>query len=515
MLRSYFIVKMDSPKREFYTSSDLETILTVAEEWSGPAPFQKLKESLSAQSFQLNPFLYSESNPPSKIAASMEKGDYTEIRKMKAIRDRLAFIACGINRENLLFDGGVLLSYGKAHLDDLTEIGGELAFRSTTHHRDEQMFERVESEVYWKGQLFWKGEGRTVMLIDARGIPAFIQSPRNNLGRVIWGKEMLGEGWGPMLISCGGQPAYALSNQVFLGKERIGESYDEVWNLTDFNGVLGFVAKRGNHQFAVMDGKKVSHREPYQVQNLWNIGGKPTVLARKGNFYWMIQGEERKGEVYEGGNCKEEGRLILESPINAEQVLDCNGKLAFTVTRFNQKQIYEPKRVIFDGEEVGEYRHVSDLISHCGKLAFIGEGTNKNSKVVVDGKAKWEFPDVWHLTSVGDSLAFVVGGKEQHSPRYVAVDGKQTGEKHGRFFHLTNVGGKLAYSYSDGKGDQNRAGVIYNLNELKFLTVYSPQIVPIAIQWGRESLPVRGQSALEQSLSKIKLTNAKKLVQNS
>ncbi len=507
-----------SSLRQFYTSSDLETILAVAEEWSGPALFQKLKESLSAQSFQLNPFLYSERNPPSKTTASMEKGDYTEIEKIKVIGKKLVFVAHRRDREALLFDGEALLNYGKVNLNQLTEIAGDLAFSSTLSHRDEQMHERVESKIYWKEQLFWEGEGYVLELVDVGGTPAFIQSPRNNFGRVVWGREMLAEGWSPSwLINCRGQPAYAFGGQVFLGKEIIGDDYEEAWNLTNFNGTLGFVARKGNHQFMVMDGKKVSHKEPCQVQNLWNIGGKPTILARKGNLYWMMQGEERKGDIYEGGNYKEEGRLVLESPINEEKVLDCEGKLAFVVTKFCPKSdsgVIDLIRVVFDGEVVGEeYSYVKDLISHGGKLAFVGEVDNKDSKVIVDGKTTWEFPYVHDLISVGDNLAFVVGSKEQGHPRYVAVEGKQIGEKHGCFSHLTDVEGKLAYGYSDRRGDQNQAGVIYDQKELSFLTVYSQQIVPIVAQWGRENLPAKGQSALEKALSKIKLAAAEKLAQ--
>jgi hypothetical protein len=118
--------------REFYTSSDLESILVVAEKWSGSLPLQKLKESLSAQSFQLNSSLYGESNLSSETAILMREVNYTDLREMKAIGKNLTFIARNKEGQSHLFDGETLINYGEVYLNGLTDIGGELAFKSST-----------------------------------------------------------------------------------------------------------------------------------------------------------------------------------------------------------------------------------------------------------------------------------------------------------------------------------------------------------------------------------------------
>ncbi|MBI4980523.1 hypothetical protein HZC30_03135 [Candidatus Woesearchaeota archaeon] len=501
-----------SPSRKFYTSSDLESILAVAEKWSGPAPLQKLKEGLSAQSFQLNSFLHGESKLPPETARMMKDGNYTDLREMKAIGKKLTFVTRHIIQnnafENMLFDGEALINYGKVLPEDLTEIGGELAFISSTYH--DSLHER-EFVVYWKGEPFWRGKGLVRGLTEVGGIPAFAQN-YSSPNRVIHGREVLNEGiYVVELINCRGQPAYATENQVFLGKEEVGEGYDEVWDLTDFNGILGFAAKKGNHQYVVMGGKKLSHKESYQVEHLWNMGGKPTILARKGNLYWMMQGEERKGGVYEGYNHREEGRLIIDSPINHEKVLDCGGKLAFPVTKFGKGIGDEETTVIFDGEEVDKYKgDVREFIQHCGELAYV-MWNGKIATMIVGGEQKWKYPFIRNPTSIGEKLAFVAcKGKGQDS--FMVLEGEQIGEKHGGICSPIDVAGKLAYGYFDrSSSDGTSYGVVYDQRELSFLTVYRPQMKEVILQWGREYLPIGGQKALEHSLSKIKLTNAKEL----
>jgi hypothetical protein len=334
---------------------------------------------------------------------------------------------------------------------------------------------------------------------------------------VIYDGKALTEIYGNVgrLINIKGELAYAYNGQVFLGREKVGESYDAVWDLTDFNGIFGFVAKKGNHQYVIMGGKKVSHKEPYQVENLWNIGGKPVIMARRGNLYWMIHGDEQKGGVYEGESHREDGRLILNGPINNEKVLDCGGKLAFIVEKLGKEIGDAETSVIFDGEEIGKYKsHITDFIQHRGKPAFI-VGSGGSETVIVGEEQKWKFPGIYHLTSIGNRLAFTVAeGREK--PRYVVLDGEQIGEKHDGMSLLTDVAGKLAYSYSDcSSSDGASYGVVYDQKELSFLTVYHPQMKEVIVRWGKEYLPTGGQSALEKSLSKIKLTNTKELAQFS
>ena len=219
---------------------------------------------------------------------------------------------------------------------------------------------------------------------------------------------------------------------------------------------VAFVARRGNRQIVVFDGKESGEYDGIVEGSLVfsQDGKRVAFVARRGNRQIVVFDGKESGE-YDG---------IVEGSL----VFSQDGKRVAFVARRGNRQI-----VVFDGKESGEYDGIVEgslVFSQDGKrVAFVARRGNRQI-VVFDGKESGEYDGI-----VEGSLVFSQDGKRvafvarRGNRQIVVFDGKESGEYDGI------VEGSLVFS-QDGK----RVAFVDSRGNKQFVVVDGKEIEPLA-----------------------------------
>lgn len=459
---------------DYYTNSDVEKILAVAKEWAGQEALGKLEWLISASKVHIN---VSGVEPEALI--------FNEVKNLMDINGTLAFLACSQNCD-FVFDGLKLNKYRSC--GDLVNIGGKLAYFARNGKGD---LGELPNSLIIDRKVIGEYSNMCYHLIDVGGKPAFISDGVN--GGVIYDGQVVGRSAFRIreLASIAGKLAYVNENCgpkntcVFFDGKQIGGGYDFAWDLTEFDGELGFVAKSGNQQFAVIGGKNLPRKEKYTIMGIKNIGGLPICLTRYKGKSFVLAGGHQIGKSYPA--AKSDDNLI-------ENITDVGGKVAFTVN------MYSPNitTVVLDGNEVisGE-GCARDLIDVSGKLAF-ALSKDEITSVYLDGKKLGSYTHAGSLTNINGKLAYIANNDKEGS--FVILDGQEISPKAFNYTCLTNVGGKLAYvkyeKWKEGK-------IVFMEKEFELPTLYELKVD----DWAEHNLPEKGIAAMLEVFSSIKPIN--------
>lgn len=292
--------------------------------------------------------------------------------------------------------------------------------------------------------------------------------------------------------------------------EEIGKGYDEIVTAGAVGDKLAFIAKKGDKNVMVYDGKE--YGEEYAVY--WETGGKPSVtehngkaafIIKKGDKFSVIYDEKTMGGEYErientvkyelynflfrigkpysifdrvqfiGGQtvflAKKGSRNVVvyggnELGLDYDSVveyLNVDGKLAFSTTKGGKMF------VIYDGTEIAkDYDTIRYFTTIGGEVAFIGQ-KGIEAHVVVGGKIIYALKDIPselkrlgivskykpgsnyelidELIDAGGSPAFIV---TKDGKKFVVLNNMIIGEKYDDVEELVNIAGKLAFIAKNG-----------------------------------------------------------------
>ncbi len=254
-----------------------------------------------------------------------------------------------------------------------------------------------------------------------------------------------------------------------------GKKYQDIKDIKEINGTLAYFAQNNSKWFLVYNG--VEGKSYHEVKNLVEINGKPAYFANNSSVYehpeWILvyDGNESQDKYYNvdsliGGGGKVafqvvsgypgrkyilyDGKEVGKEYEDAWNPVEVNGTLAYLASDGNKTFI------VYNGEEIGkQYGDISGLFEINGKLAYIiGYCWYEENFIVYDNQEIRNYRVVGDPFEVNGKLTFRICKKEGTSTIYTSsyvYGDKVIGNEYGAG-NLIGINGKLAFiARKDGK----------------------------------------------------------------
>lgn len=408
--------------------------------------------------------------------------EYNNVLFLSEVGGKLAYIASKGDKHVVVFNGVEGKEYDGIGLNqtgsksNFVTVGRKIAYVAN---------ERINNEwkefIVFNGKEFGKEEGNIFTFVNINGKLVYVAGTPDHWKVFVEGVPLKYEySSDSPIIAIGDKIVYVAEEPLAgdtsgYGKvhsfisfdgQKIGSEYDEVSSPTNVGGKLAYIAKTsyaakiggivetGKSSFVVFDGKAGKPYNKGNINEIFNIGGKPIYIVEAISY----------GKLYDclvsvnGEECYYE---------NIQNLINVNDKLAYIAVDNNTSNKFYV--VVYDNKIVSKkYDSISNLINVKGKLAYIAtEGKEytegRESFVVFDGIEGKHYKEVLMLTNINGKLAYLA--REKDGKSFVVLNGIE-GKRYENIYNLINVKGKLVYQAANEH-------IAETYNDWKWFIVYN------------------------------------------